>query len=255
MDVLFDLYNQLDIFVIVLLRISGFIFSSPLFGRNEIPSLSKIGISIYLAYILILAGIPIDIALTGIGQFVIVCLLETIKGILLGFLLSIFFSIFVTSGKLIDLQMGFSMGGLLDPEYSVKIPITGNLLNVIAFIIFLKLNGHLQLIYIISESYIVNPIGNIDLLSNISNIITSAFSISYLFAVKIALPIILIVIFCEVVLAIIIKFIPQMNIFVIGIPVKILIGILTLFFIITPLVNVLDTIFESMYNFASQLYL
>lgn len=252
---LLNIYNHLDMFVLILLRISGFVFVSPLIGRREVPSISKIGISIYLAYILIIAGKPnMQVLPTGVGQYIVICILETLKGILLGFLSTIFFSIFATAGQLMDMQIGFHMGGLLDPKYGTKIPLTGNFLNIIAFVIFLKLNGHLQMIYILSESYAANPIGSIILKINIASIFTSAFSLAYLFAVKIALPVILIILFSEVVLGIMIKFIPQMNIFVVGIPIKILSGVVALLFIITPFVNVLDSIFESMYTFASQLF-
>lgn len=254
MDLL-NIYNHLDIFVLILLRISGFVFVSPLIGRKEVPSITKIGISIYLTYILIIADKPnMQFLPEGIGQYIVICVLETLKGMLLGFLSTIFFSIFATAGQLMDTQIGFHMGGLLDPEYGTKIPLTGNLLNIIAFVIFLKLDGHLQLIYILSESYAANPIGTILVKINIASIFTNAFSLAYLFAVKIALPVILVILFSEVVLGIMIKFIPQMNIFVVGIPIKILAGVFTLFFIITPFVNILNDIFESMFKFTSQLF-
>lgn len=255
MDTLFNIYNHLDLFILVMLRVLGCIVSIPLLGRKEVPNLFKISVGIYFTFILITADKAfIEVVPEGLGQYILLCVFETIKGLLIGFLTSIFFSIFTISGQVIDAQIGFHSGGILDTEYGTKIPLTGNLMNVIAFIVFLKLDGHLIMIRIFSDSYLVNHIGSFFSIENIYNIFTSAFSIAYLLALKIAFPIILIILFVEAVLSIMIKFMPQLNIFVVGIPLKLLVGIFTLVFYITPLIKVTEGMFNSMYNFISQLY-
>lgn len=255
-DFLSGIFNQLDLFILIILRISGYVFTSPIFGRKEIPNLSKIGVCLFLTYILFNIGKPtIAVIPAGLGQFVVLCIFETLKGMLMGILNTIFFTVFIIAGQLIDTEVGFRMGGLLDPMYGVKIPLTGNLFNIAAFVVFLNLNGHLHMINILSDTYVFSPVGSAFAIENIASIFTSAFSLAYLFAIKIALPLVLIIIFIDVILGIMIKFIPQMNIFVIGIPLKLLVGVFALFYLVSPLVNFFSEVFNSMYTFVSQLYL
>lgn len=253
---LFWLFGKLDIFIITLVRIAGYLFTSPILGRREIPNVLKVSTSILIVYILIFTdNITFAVVPESIGQFMSLCFVESIKGMVLGLLSSFFFSAFLTAGQILDSQIGFQMGGLLDPQYGIRTSLSGNLLNIIALTVFMALDGHLQLIKLLSNTYSLSPIGSITMFLDLKSIFISAFSFAFLAAVKIALPITLIILLTDVILAIIIKFIPQMNIFVIGIPMKIAIGLFAMFYIIGPTVAYLDGFYNRMFEDLTGLFM
>jgi flagellar biosynthetic protein FliR len=249
MTEVFYLYNNLDLFLTIALRISGYIVISPIFGRKEVSSFFKIGLVIYFSYIIILSNNYSihEIPVTYI-HFIIVCIIEVSKGLLMGLMSSLFFSAFFTAGSFIDTQIGFKMGGVLDPKYGTNTTLSGNLLNILALCIFLILDGHLQVLKILSYSYLYSPVGNADFLINVYSLFTSAFSLTFLAAFKIALPIILIIFFTDVILVVMIKYMPQLNIFVIGIPIKLITGLFAMNYIVSPLVSFLDPHFNNLFE-------
>jgi flagellar biosynthetic protein FliR len=151
-------------------------------------------------------------------------------------------------------MVGFRMGGILDVNYGIQMPMSARLLNIAALVVFLQLNGHLHLIKIVTDSFSQSQIGTFFSINSLAGVFTSAFSFAYLAAIKIALPIILIFLLTNVVLGIMIKFVPQLNIFVVGIPLKIVLGIYSFIFLVTPFINYLDTIFNSMYNLFTNMF-
>ena len=253
---LFSLYNNLDVFIIIAMRTSGYVLVSPIFGRREVSSFLKISLVLYLTYIIIFSeNFSMDyIPETGV-QFIALALVELVKGFLIGFVTSLFFSAFLTAGQFIDIRIGFRMGGILDPQFGIQTPLSSNVLNVVAMAVFLILDGHLQLINIVSETYALSPVGNLEFLKNIYLVFTGAFSFVFLSAFKIALPIILMIFIADVVLLVLIKFMPQMNIFVIGIPMKILVGLFSLFYIIEPFAEFLDPYFNAIYRNIWQIFM
>jgi flagellar biosynthetic protein FliR len=253
---LFSLYNNLDIFIIIAMRISGYVLVSPIFGRREVSNFLKISLILYLTYIIIFSeSFSMEYIPETNLQFITLAIVELLKGFLTGFMTSLFFSAFLTAGQFIDIRIGFRMGGILDPQYGIKTPLSSNVLNIIAMAVFLILDGHLQLINIVSHTYQASPVGNLEFLKNIYLVFTGAFSFAFLSAFKIALPIILMIFLADVVLLVLIKFMPQMNIFVIGIPMKILVGIFSLFYIIEPFADFLEPYFNTMYDSIWQIFM
>jgi len=244
-----SLVPNIEQFILILLRITGYVFISPVFGRKSIPATYKIILSLLLSFIVFTSfdWDIIDREITMI-EFVLICIKETGLGMILGFSTAIFFSIFYTAGKIIDTQMGFQMGGLYDPQMNSKVPISGNLLYVFAFLIFIQLDGHLKLIKILHDMFITVPVMGGRLDAAIVNILLNGFYSSFVFAVKLVLPVVLIMLITQFILGVIVKFVPQINVFIIGIPLKIAIGLIVLFFIITPMSEVLDILFERMYD-------
>ncbi len=255
MEILNSFFTEIDFYIIVLSRLLGFMMISPFWGRKEIPNILKIAFALILTFIIIFTG-QIDTATlpTNIFAFAVVLVVEIIKGILIGYLSNIIFSIFLAAGQIIDSMIGFRMGGILDVNYGIQMPLSARLLNISALIVFLQLDGHLHLIKIVNDSFTQSQVGTFFSINSLAGVFTSAFSFAYLAAVKIALPIILVFLLTNVVLGIMVKFVPQLNIFVVGIPLKIVLGIYSFIFLVTPFINYLDKIFNTMYNLFSNMF-
>lgn len=245
------LFSHIQWYIIILLRVSGFVFVSPVFGRKGIPAPAKIALSMLLAYLVYSSRTEAMTAdLFDPWIFTAHCLREMVLGMLLGFVTSLFFSVFYTAGQIIDMQMGNQMGSMYDPQMETKTPLSGNLLYAMAFLTFIRMDGHLILIHILFEQFDAVPVMGGSIGPGIANLLLSGFYCAFLFAVKMALPIMIMMLFCEFVLGVMIKFVPQMNIFVLGMPVKILVGLAVLFFMMEPLSGIFDGLFEQLFEFS-----
>lgn len=244
-----EFFPNIEQYILILLRITGYVMISPVFGRRNIPAPVKILLSFLLSYI-VFSSFEWNLAVSDLsmGEYALLSIKETMLGVVLGFSTAIFFSVFYTAGKIIDTQMGFQLGGLYDPQMNSKVPISGNLLYVFAFLVFIQMDGHLILIKILHNMFITVPIIGGTLDETIVNILLSGFYTSFAFAVKLVLPVILIMLIVQFVLGVIVKFIPQINVFIIGIPLKIAIGLIVLFLIVTPMSDVLGELFNDMFD-------
>lgn len=249
-----DFFPNIEQYILILLRISGYVFVSPVFGRKGTPAAVKILLSLLLSY-MVFTTLDQDFAIENlkIAEYTLLCIKETILGIVLGFSTVIFFSVFYTAGQMIDSQMGFQMGGLYDPQADSKVPISGNLFYVFAFLIFIQLKGHLVLIRILHNMFITVPLVGGKIHETIVNILLNGFYTSFAFAVKLILPVILIMLIVQFVLGVVVKFIPQINIFIIGIPLKIAIGLLVLFLLVTPMADIIRQLFGEMFDMGRML--
>jgi flagellar biosynthetic protein FliR len=226
---------------------SAYVFISPIFGRQGIPAITKVGISMLLS-VFVLQGFNQTISIDDLSlvAFVVVVAKEAIIGLLLGYTTTVFFSVFYIAGQIIDMQMGFQMGGMFDAQLNSQVPISGNLLYAFAILTFLQLNGHLKLLYILYHCYEAIPIMGGNIVASLTNVVITGFFVAFTLAVRLVLPVILIMLIIQGVLGVMVKFIPQLNIFIIGIPIKIFIGFFVLFYMVSPMVNMFETIFDEM---------
>lgn len=255
-NIVFKMFESPQILILVVLRVSGFVVASPVFGRFNIPNRIKAGFSLFLGYLIFVSfNFSINLEELNLLQFMMLCINEVIIGLVIGFVAVLFFSIFAIAGQVMDMQVSFRMDTLTDPSTKQRMPLIGNLLTAMAFLVFFELDGHLRMIRLLYESYYAIPLleGRVD--QSIVGIINTAFFMAYEIATKIAMPLIVIMLVTEFVLGIIVKFVPQMNVFVVGIPLRILVGLITLFFLVGPFVYLLDGIFDRMYNYTTQIIL
>lgn len=248
------IYSNMDIFLLVLVRVSSFVFVSPVFGRKGIPTTTKIGLSILLASTIMLGFNEIPV-LSGNSDMMYIMLVakEALIGISISFITVIFFSVFHAAGQLADLQIGFNIGGIYDAQMQMEVPLTGNFLYAMGFLTFLILNGVPKLIFIIHSMFDSIPIIGSSFSNAFYEVFFNAFTLTYAYAVRLVLPLIMLMLVTQFILGVIIKFVPQMNVFIIGIPVKIAISLLLLNFLIGPLFQLMDRYFDKMFESAMML--
>ncbi|MDD5017614.1 MAG: flagellar biosynthetic protein FliR [Eubacteriales bacterium] len=240
---------NLDCFILMFLRVTALIISSPIFGRKNLPNTLKIGLCLLITYVIFSSyseGTVVDYQ--NIWEFALLCIKEILFGVVLGYITTLFFSIVQTSGQMMDMQMGFGMVNVFDVQSNISIPITGNLMTIVLLITFFSVNGHLQLIYIIKATFTSIPTGTVALNPQIGLVALDVFILAFLLSVHVAIPLIASGLLGEVILGIIVRAIPQMNVFVVGIPLKILLGFLMLLLILPVFVYFSDVIFNQMFE-------
>ena len=244
-------------FLLILTRMTAMFVLSPILGRNNIPSLAKIGLSLLVTFMLInfyppaAPDYPFDTPLAVAGAV----LLELIVGFVLGFGTILFFNVVHMAGHIIDVQIGFAMSQQFDPGTGMQVPIVGSLLNLMFVQCFLIADGIPTLVGITGRTFQVIPVGGAVVSPALAMAVVDAFLRCFVLALNIAMPVLASAMLLEIGLGIVVRTAPQMNIFVIGIPLKVVVGLISLFLCIPVFVALTGGVFDRMYETIDMLFM
>ena len=225
------------LFTLITMRMSGFILFNPVFGRRNIPSTVKAGFIMVMSVCLFSMtnsrGLELDMDNSLIYGFVL--LKELAIGYVLGFVMELFFTITTVAGSLMDFNMGMSMSNVYDPHTNSSVAISGTIFNYMMLLIFLSVDGHLAVLKIMLQSEQIIPYTQLAFNPGITTAILDIFRECMVLAFKMSVPILAIELIGEVGVGVLMKVIPQINVFVINIQTKILLGFLVLLMLCYPI--------------------
>lgn len=221
-------------FFMVLGRLSGLFLIAPIFANRQLPGRLKILILILLAAAMS-SFVPINLAvsLNNPVIFIAAFAAEVFIGFAIGFVAYVFFAAVQLAGQLMDTQMGFGIVNVMDPLSGLQIPLMGNFNYLMALMIYLGMDGHHYLLQAVAQSYQVIPVLGANFSRGFIDIIVSVTAYMVVIAVKIAAPIVMAVLITDISMGYISRTVPQMNVFMVGLPLKILVGMLA-FILIMP---------------------
>lgn len=228
--------------IFAFIRILSFFLASNIIFPTGTPKLFKVFISLILS-ILTTLNTNIDIVVNDLYTLINYTGIETTTGLLLGYITSICFNVLKMGGKLIDQQLGLSMANIYDSQSNTQSTLIENLLYWLGIMVFFQINGHHVLINSIQHSFEIISIGKPIIESNMEYIL-NVFSQYFILGIKISVPIIIALIISEVIMGLISRSVPQLNVMILGMPLKILVGTM---FIIIALPFVLKEI-HSLFN-------
>ena len=234
-------------FLMIVTRMSGMFLLSPLFGRANMPAMIKILMSVTMAFIVVQFFPPPEALPPTLFHFALAMLGELMVGLIIGYITSLFFSVVYTAGQFIDTQIGFGMVQIYDVSTNAQVPVAGSLFNIVLMLCALLANAHVRLIRWLFLTFQVIPVGHVELKPQIGRLMAQGFVEAFLIALTIALPIIASAMVAEVALGILVRTTPQMNIFVVGIPLKVVLGLLMLAVLAPLFMNYTNVVFERMY--------
>lgn len=242
--------GEFTYFLLVLARMSGCVFFNQIFGRGSIPAIIKISFSLMLAITVYGIIPPTDkIIISSVLEYSLIILKEVFIGYIIGYIISMFFSIVVIGGEIIDLQIGMSMSKIYDPSSNVSMGISGSLLNAFIILLFFSARGHLSLIQIFITSCKLIEIGSFTIPQNLFYNMVEMFSQILIFSLKLALPILAVEIITEAGVGILMKAIPQIQVFSVNIQLKLFVGLFLMMMLVpsfsTFLENILTIMFET----------
>lgn len=229
-------------FLLVMIRMTGMLVFNPILGRSNVPRQFLAGLALLLAVILTPGIPPADIENPHLLVMLVLSAKEMLFGILTGLVVRLFLSVIIIGGEIMDLQLGISMAKAFDPGTNASVSVTSSLLNVIFVIMFFVTNNHLTFISMTAQSLKILPVGTLSFNSGFYAYIPELFSQILVFAIKLCLPLAVIEIVVTVAVGIIMRVIPQINVFVINIQFKLLIGM----FVLVTLVPALTGYMESL---------
>ena len=244
--------GQLELFVLILIRLASFVYAAPFFNTANVPNRFKIGFSLALSMIVYSLHPDMAVQYDNIIDYCIIVVQELIVGILLGAVSSFAVQIIQFSGKIIDMDIGLSMAQIYDPTTRMQVGIMGNFYYYMLMLLILS-GMHRFLIEAIVETYNVIPIGGVKFGAGLYTTVIQFMSDYFVIGFRIALPVFATMLLLNCILAILARIAPQMNMFVVGMQLKIFVGIFVIFFTISMLPAVSNIIFEEIKDLFSLL--
>jgi flagellar biosynthetic protein FliR len=147
-----------------------------------------------------------------------------------------------------DLQMGFGVASLIDPATRTQSPLLGTLLNLVALAVFFAVDGHHLVIRGLAYSLVQLPPGS-SLAALEPAAVVAQFGAMFVFAVALAAPVIFVLLLVDVALAVMARTMPQMNVFIVSLPLKIMVGLLVLVMSMQYMGPVMERVFEGMFDY------
>lgn len=236
-----------EILLLILVRISCFVFVAPFYGMNNVPSRVKIGLSVLIAILIFGSVDKTAVTYTGMIGYAVIILKEGITGLLIGLAANICNSIILFAGNIIDMDIGLAMAQEFDPMTKAQVTITGNLYQYFVLLMLLATNMHHYILRALIDSYEVIPVNGQSFdWESIANSWVQYMGDMFVIAFRIVLPIFASIMILNCILGIMAKVAPQMNMFAVGIQLKVLLGLTVLFLTITLLPGISDFIFTEM---------
>jgi len=239
-----------DYFILIMFRVGGLVLASPIFGRVNVPMTAKLGLVLSLGFMFFnVFPQTVGIQYTTLLGYVFLCAGELLLGMALAYVVNIFFSLVAfTAGQLIDMQIGFGIVNVFDAQNNTQVPMMGNVLNIMLILLFFLINGHLRLIEMVYLTVERMPIGTLVFSPLIGWTALELFLKAFVLGVMMALPIIASGLTIEIGFGMMMRAVPQIHMFVVGIPLKMLVGLI-IFTITLPVFGMFSTrIFQDLFS-------
>lgn len=235
-------------FIMVVTRLSGMMVSAPLFSTYPIPPQVKawlIALIAFIMYPLVSANSNFMVP-TSMPEMTLFLLKEFGVGFLIGFLANFIFAGIQMAGQLLSQQIGLAMSSMMDPATQAHVPVVGEFYLMLTAMIFLALDAHQWLFAAVYQSFIKIPPG-LDILFTpiIVDQVLHLSSQMFVIALGLVLPIFCVLFVLEVLTGVLAKMIPQMNIFMVAIPMKIYVGLTLMIMFVHPMSNYIRNLIQA----------
>lgn len=239
---------DLEQFLLILVRIASFLYAAPIFSLSRtIPNKVKIGFAVMISFLLF-PVVPVqNVAYNSVIEYAAVVIKETTVGLLIGYMSNICINILSFAGRIIDMEIGFAMVTLFDPATNEQTTITGTIYTYFVMLLLVVSDMYQYIIKAIVDSYDVIPIDGVKFqLTTIYKLFIQYISDCFIIGFRIVLPFFTVTLILNVILGILAKIAPQMNMFVIGLQLKVFAGFLVMIITVMLLPSVGNFIFDEM---------
>ncbi len=257
MDPLSVSLGQLQIFALMLARVSVLFVAAPFLGNARIPGFVKAGSALMLTLLLTLANpsgaMPkppthvLGVAQAVLGEFFV--------GLVISYTAYLIFTAVQMAGQIVDIQIGYGLVNVLDPGGNQQVSILGQFYYLVALAFFLGLNGHHHLIRAMGDSFTAIPVGSFlwfERAAEAGPLLSSFFTKLFVIAFQVAAPSVATLFLTNLSMGLLSRTMPQMNVFIVGLPLNVTVGlavtILSLRLMGTVLVAVVDQMTNSLSN-------
>jgi flagellar biosynthetic protein FliR len=226
-------------FALLLLRPGMVVMLAPGLGGRQIPAMAKVALTVMAAIALMPTVVLPEVASSGLA---VVILREILVGLSLAFVVQVLVAGAEFAGHLSSYQIGFSYGATIDPTSGVRSTMLVSLYGMLATLAFLGVNGHHALLRALAQSYEGVPIGAVQVDGSIVTAVTDMLAMLFVVGVRLAAPVLIVLLIVEVAIGLISRAAPSLNFMVIGYPLRIIVGL----FLVAALIYTVPRVTESM---------
>ncbi|WP_349410512.1 flagellar biosynthetic protein FliR [Pseudalkalibacillus sp. SCS-8] len=238
-----EFLNALPAFLLVLVRVTGFLAAVPIFSYKNIPVIHKVGLATILSFF-ILSTLQMPIIAVDGGYFLLI-MKELMVGLSIGFVASIILYALQVAGGFIDLQMGFAIANVFDPQTGIQSPLIGRYLYIFAILFLLTIDAHHMILNGIYQSYQFIPIDELIMVvgnGDVARLIADAVVTMFYVAFQMAVPVVGCLFLVDLALGIVSRTVPQVNVFIVGLPLKIAVSFFVLLLVLPLLFQMVETL-------------
>jgi flagellar biosynthetic protein FliR len=246
--------------LVLFARIMGIFSFNPILSRSTVPAIVRVAISIVLTFVMLgSVGDVVGFIPESMLHFGIVLVTEALLGFIFGFIVNMVLAVIILAGKMMDFQISFAMAESMDPSTGVTMPVMANLYYYIFVLYFFISGGHLSYIKLFYYSYQIVPLG-FEIVPEWQFIMYNValfFGEIFILAVRMAMPLIVSQMILQIAVGVIVKAVPKIQIFVISIQLRVLMGLFMIMMITPALSNfvqdLMDFMFDHLYFFLGDL--
>lgn len=244
---LITFFNQIDVLFLIFARVLAFFIFVPVVSSMFIPMQVRLLAGFVVSVAIFSSGLVTQVTYhDSVSGLVLLILTEFMAGAIMGFAVFFVFNVLLFAGQFMDFSMGFAMVNVLDPIQQIQVPLLGNIVFMSASVLFVVNDGLHHVLFVFATSYNVLPVGAAYIVGNVdlAGFMVTTLLAFFMLAVRIAVPLVGTMLIIDVCLGVMVKAVPQMNVFVVGMPMKMLVGTFLLMTAIVPNLGVIyDLVF------------
>jgi len=218
---------QFETILLVLVRVGAMLTLVPIFSQTQVPQLVRFGLGLLLAFVIV-RTVPVMAPLGGLGELVVAILAQVFVGVVFGFVAFLIFTGIQFAGEIIDVQIGFAVVNIVNPLTSQNVTVIGNFELALATLLYLAADAHHALIAGIAGSFQLVPLPFAAAPELLAGDVMRFFAQSLFIVFQIAAPVAIALFLVNVMLGLMARVAPQMNVFVVGFPIQITVGLVML---------------------------
>ncbi len=230
--------NYWEVFLLVLVRIASFVYTAPFFNMSNTPQRTKLGLAFFMSIIVFTLIPDRTLVYTGILDYAVLVIKESIIGLLIGFVSNVCIQTITFAGHIIDTSIGLSMATMYDPTLHDQVSISGTFYYYTVFLLLIVSGMYQFLISAIVDSYTIIPLNGLVINSALYDSFLKVISNYFIIGFRIALPVFAALMLLNVILGIFTKVASQLNMFAVGIQLKLLLGFAIMYLTVSMLPSV-----------------
>lgn len=240
--------EELEYYLLILVRVACFVFSAPIFSMNNTPRNVRIGLSVFISMVLYGVITPhVYPEYSSVLTYAILVLKEAIVGLLVGLGAEFVMMVVTFAGHLVDVEIGFSMASTMDPLTRQTSTVTGFLYQYTFMLIFIISGMYQYLLKALADLFVLIPVGQgIIIINDLYKVFLSFMSEYLMLGFRLALPVVCSILITNGLLGVMAKVSPQMNMFSVGLQIKVLAGLGVLYLTASTLPMASEFLFDQM---------
>lgn len=242
------------LFALIVMRMSGAVVFNPILGRTNYPRLAK-GAMIFVLSLLLYVGVDGQLSHQPVNmlEYGVMLIKELMVGFVLGYSMELSYAVIRFASAIMDYTMGLSMAQTYDPQYNTQMTITSGLYYAFLSMLFLATDGHVQLIGLFFSSARLIPFGEVTLRTELYQLVLEIFRANIAMGLQFAFPLVAMELVTEAAVGILMRMIPQINVFAVNFQIKIIVGLMMMLFLFSPMADRLYVILDNTFLYMQQL--